>query len=215
MIFGEDKREKAVKELVREYCELLEETVGQFAQMLESYIDWDSEFKAQSKRVHKMESRADEIQMEIGKAFYEGAFLPAYREDYVALLETLDRVANKAEAVGDTLSCVRPDIPEEIRQEFVRIAKLTVEAFEPVPDAVMSVLKGECDVEGLAVHVGKKEQEVDGIQFETMHTLFRELEIDRADAMLVKMLLDQACSVSDRIENVSDRLTLIAIKRRI
>ncbi len=215
MIFGEDKKEKAVKELIREYCDLIKDTVGQFARMLDAYIDWDSEFKERSKKVHKLESRADEIQREIAKALCEGAFLPAYREDYVALLETLDRVANKAEAVGDTLSCVRPDIPEEIRKEFVRIAELTVEAYEPVPDAVMAVLGGEGDVEELDAFVGKREAEVDAIQFETMHKLFRELEIDRADAMLVKMLLDQACSVSDRIENVADRLTLIAIKRRM
>jgi len=215
MIFGEDKREKEVKALVEEYCDLIGETVAEFAQMLEAYIGWDSQFKDQSKKVHKMESRADQIQREIEKALYEGAFLPAYREDYVALLETLDRVANKAEAVGDTLSCVRPDIPEPIRQEFVSIAGLTVEAFEPVPAAVMGVLRGETDVEELDAFVGQKEAEVDRIQFETMHKLFRELEVDRADAMLVKMLLDQACSVSDRIENVADRLTLIAIKRRM
>jgi len=215
MIFGQKKQNEAVKTRIREYCELIRKTVAEFKRMIEEYIDWDKHFKELSRKVHSMEHEADVIRREIERAMYEGAFLPAYRGDYINLLETLDRVANKAEEAGDTLYLMRPDIPEEIRADLVRIAELTVQAFERVPDAVMRVLGGDTEIQEVDSFVEEMEQEIDKIQFNITRMLFKKLDIEKVDALMVKLLIDQICSVSDRIENVMDKLSIIAIKRRL
>jgi predicted phosphate transport protein (TIGR00153 family) len=215
MVFGQSKKNQEVQASILEYCELIGRTVNEFGRMIREYIDWDKHFKKQSKKVHTMEHEADEMRRSIEKAMFAGAFLPAYRADYVVLLEVLDRVANKAEEAGDTLYLVRPDIPEEIRPEFVRIAELTIQAYEQIPKTVASIMQGENDIEDVDRLVEGKEQEVDKIQFNITRKLFKELELGKPDAMVIKLLIDQICSVSDRIENVMDRLSLIAITRQL
>ena len=215
MIFGQKKQDQAVEKRIEEYCEVVRETVAGFKRMIIEYIEWDKHFKQVTKKVHDMEHKADVIRREIERAMFKGAFLPAYRGDYIELLETLDRVANKAEEAGDTLYLVRPDIPEELRPDFVRIAELTYEAFEPVPASVMRVLGGDTDVQAVDRFVEEKEQEVDRIQFRLTRQIFKEMDLPKADALLLWMFIDQICNVSDRIENVTDRLSVIAIKHQL
>ncbi len=214
MIFGR-KQEKEVERQIAEYCQLIAQTVAEYREMIAEYIDWDSHFKKRSKQVHRLETQCDALRRGITKAMYEGAFLPAYREDYIVLLERLDLVANKAEDAGDTLFLMEPDIPGEVRQTVNRIADLTVEAFAPIPDAVQQLLNGRTDFQELEALVGAKEQEVDKLQFDIIRKAFQEFGLDKAEALCLKLLTDRICEVSDKIENVMDQMAIIAIKRRL
>ena len=213
MIFSRKRQDEAVSRQIVEYCQLIQTTVTEFRQMIDNYIDWDKQFKERSKLVHVMEHEADVLRRTIERAMFEGAFLPAYRMDYIALLERLDRVANKAEDAADMLYLVRPDIPEPIRSDFVRIADMTLEAFLPIPEAVGALLAGRSDVRAVESHVEGLESEIDKIQFQLIRKLFKDPGIEKVDAMCLKMLIDSICDVSDKIENVSDQMAIIAIKR--
>ena len=215
MIFKQNENDSAVQKRICDYCSLIGDTIDEFNQMIKDYIDWNKRFKEQSRKVHKMEHQCDVVRREIERAVFDGAFLPAYREDYIGLLETLDRVANKAEEAGDTLYLLRPDIPEPIRADFITIGELTAQAWEPVPASVKRVMEGDTDVSEVDIFVESKEQEVDKLQFEMTRRLFKEFKIEKVDALMNKTLIDQICSVSDRVENVMDRLTIFAIKRRL
>ncbi len=194
---------------------MIKGTVDEFRRMIHEYIDWDKHFKEQSRKVHDMEHTADIIRRRIERAMFEGAFLPAYREDYIDLLEKLDRVANKAEDAADTLYLMRPDIPDEIRPAFKTIADLTVEAFQPIPDGIRNLLDGETDISELEEAVESREQQIDKLQFDTIRVLFKGLNMAKVDALLLKVMIDQLCDVSDKIENVTDCMAIIAIKRKL
>jgi len=215
MIFGQGKRDRAVAAEIGEFCNLISKTVESFRKMITEYIDWDSKFKEHSRQVHEMEHECDLKRRKIERAMFEGAFLPAYREEYITLLEKLDRVANKAEEAADTIYLMRPDIPEPVRQDFVTIANITVDCFAPIPEGVRNLLDGNTDIRELEEFVEVKEQEVDKIQFHVTRRLFKDLGIDKADALCLKMLIDDICSVSDRIENVTDQMAIVAIKRQL
>ncbi len=215
MVFGKSQRDREVGRQIVDFSRLIGRTVDEYKRMIDEYLDWDRHFKEQSKKVHKMESEADRLRREIERAMFEGAFLPAYRADYIGLLEALDKVANKAEEIGDNLFLMRPDIPEEIRSDFAEIARLTQLAYQPIPDAIERALDGETDFVELDAFVEGKEGEVDAIQFHVTRKVFKELEVDLAQSMLLKFTIDALCSVSDRIENVVDALTLVALARRL
>ncbi len=215
MIFGRSQKDTAVEKRILEYCDLIGDTLVECKRMVVEYIDWDKHFKEQTRKVHDMESEADATRRSIERSMYDGAFLPAYREDYITLLELLDRVANKAEGTGDMMYLMRPDIPEPVRQKFVKIADLTIEAFKPIKPALVKVLDGDTDLQEEDREVERREAEVDKIQFNTTRFLYKEAQIEKVDALMVKMFLDKLCSISDRIENVIDRLVLLAIKRRL
>jgi uncharacterized protein Yka (UPF0111/DUF47 family) len=39
--------------------------------------------------------------------------------------------------------------------------------------------------------------------------------MEKVDALLLKVMIDQLCDVSDKIENVTDIMAIIAIKRKL
>ena len=215
MFFGRKRKDDEVEQRILAYCDLIEDTLVECKRMVVEYMDWDKHFKEQTLKVHNMESEADKAKRSIERAMYDGAFLPAYREDYITLMELLDRVENKAEGSGDMLYLMRPDIPEGVRQDFVTIADLTVKAFGPIKPAIRKVIHGETDLQAEDREVDSFEQQVDTLQFAITRFTYKEAEIEKIDALMVKMFLDKLCNISDRIENVMDRLVLLAIKRRL
>ncbi len=63
--------------------------------------------------------------------------------------------------------------------------------------------------------IGRLEQQIDKIQFYAVRRVYRELDLEKIDKLVLKMVIDLVCGVSDRIENVGDRLSIIAIKRKM
>ena len=214
MIFG-DSKTKQVHALIIQYCEVVGRSVAEYRHLIDDYLSWDKHFKEVSKTVRKAESEADDLLKEIERTMLKGALLPAYREDYIGLLETLDTVANKAEDVAQTIRLIRPDIPEEIRPVFAQVAALTCEQWQPVPGMVESLIEGGQGLSDQADFLDEKEGEIDKLQRSTTRVIFRDLELPLANQMLLKQLLDQVCHVSDRIEDVGDRISLIAIKHAL
>ncbi len=214
MIFGDSKTKK-VHAQIRDYCELIGHAVEEYKHLIDDYLEWDKHFKQVSKEVRKTESKADDLLKQIERTMLKGALLPAYREDYIGLLHTLDKVANKCEDVAQTVRLIRPDIPEQIRPVFSKVTTITCEQWKPVPDMVKGLLEGREGLPDEADFLDAKEGEIDKIQRSTTRVIFRDLELDLAHQMLLKQLLDQVCHVSDAIENVGDRISMIAIKHSL
>ncbi len=214
MIFGDSKTKK-VHGLMLEYVEVIGHAVAEYRHLIDDYLEWNKEFKKVSKEVRKTESQADDLLRQIERIMLAGALLPAYREDYIGLLESLDKVANKAEDVANTLRLVRPDIPEPIRPVFGQIAALTCEQWADVPDLVKGLIDGRRGLAEAADVLDEKEGQIDKIQRSTTRTIFRDLEVELAQKLLLRQVLDQVCHVSDHIENVGDRIALIAIKHSL
>ncbi len=214
MIFGDNKT-KQVHALIIQYCDVVGRAVAEYKHLIDDYLSWDKHFKEVSKTVRKTESEADDLLKEIERTMLRGALLPAYREDYIGLLETLDKVANKAEDVAQTIRLIRPDIPEEIRPILGQVAALTCEQWQPVPGMVKSLIEGGQGLSDQADFLDDKEGEIDKLQRSTTRVIFRDLELPLANQMLLKQLLDQVCHVSDKIEDVGDRISLIAIKHAL
>lgn len=214
MIFG-DSKTKQVHALILEYCEVVGRAVESYKHLIDDYLAWDKHFKQVAKEIRKTESEADDLLKKIECTMLQGAMLPAYREDYIGLLELLDKVANDAEDVSQTIRLIRPDIPEEIRAVYAQVCEITLEQWQPVPGMVKTLLEGGSGLVDTADFLDAKEGEIDKIQRGATRVIFRDLELRLAHQMLLKQLLDQVCHVSDRIENVGDRISLIAVKHAL
>jgi predicted phosphate transport protein (TIGR00153 family) len=214
MIF-ENKKQRRVLELIEEHCNLVGRTVVGFERMVREYLEEDQRFRRESERIDKLESKADQIRFRVGRLMFEGAFLPAYRQDYIDLLENLDRVANKAEDAGDTLSLTRPAIPGEIAEDLREIGTLTLAAYEPVPDMVRSLLDDRLEIHEQVKTIARLETKIDRIQFQVLRRVYRELTLSRIEMLEIRIVVDELGRVSDSIENVADRLAIMGIKRRL
>ena len=214
MLFRDKRQENVVAEIER-FCGMIGEAVSEHGKMVRDYLEGNEQFREESKHVHELESGADLIRFEVEREMHRGAFLPAYRQDYIDLLETLDRVANKAEDSADVIVLARPEIPEEIKDDLREICDLTSKCYQPIPEMVRSTLRDEHEVQEQVEEIGRLEQRIDSIQFYAVHRVYRELDLEKIDKLVLKMVIDLICGVSDRIENVGDRLSIIAIKRKM
>ncbi len=210
-----DKRQDKVIEAIDGYCAVVGRAVQNYVDMVDSYLDGADEFKQASRLVHELESKADEIRFAIEREMYKGAFLPAYREDYIGLLETLDRVANKAEDAADLMFLTRPEVPLDVAEALIEIVSITEQAYEPVTEMVRKTLRDEFDVQDDVEFIGKLEQEIDRLQFNAVRCTYKNPHLEKIDKLILKMSIDAIAEVSDKLENVGDKLSLIALKRKL
>ena len=213
-MFGRKKQSK-VEGLIHRYCELVGETVSELTTTLNAYLDGEPDAMEGFKLVEELETEADTIRLEVEHKMLKGAFLPSHRQDYVDLLETLDRVANKAEDAADMFLLVRPEVPTVVDEALREMASLTEQAWQPVPELVSRVMAEEYDIRETVKQIGAVESQVDAVQYSAIRSVFRDGELKRVDQLIMMLLLQRVGAVSDRIENVGDRLSLIALKWKL
>ncbi len=210
------KRNLEVNTLIRKHVELVMSAVHELSQVLSHYLKDEQAYKEGSHRVHNLESEADRLRFDIEHLLFAGAYLPNQRQDWIDILESLDRVANKAEDASDAIVLMRPPISEPVGENLLEVMNLTVEAFSHVPDLIEKFLLGEFqNVRDAAREMGRVESKVDQLQFDTTRMIYKGKDLDTALKLTLMLFLERLTAVSDQIENLGDCLSLIAIKRRL
>jgi|GEM_PF-1574282 len=213
-MFGKKKHQQILA-LFEEHTVLVRHAVNKYEQLLVDYVSGDRTFKKDALKIHELESKADKVRFNVEYEMYKGAFLPTQREDYILVLETLDRVANKAEECGDFITLVQPPLPEMVADDIRTIARETVEQFQRLEPLLNRVLGGDYDIRHEVKEIGRAESRVDKLQFDAVHRIYESEDISKLDKLLCLMTFNAIGAVSDRIENVGDKLSLIAIKRKL
>ena len=108
--FGNKERE--VERLIAEHIEYVKRSVTVLVELFEAYFQGNKDYRRISKEIHHLEHEADVVRRKIEMKMHEGAFLAMFREDFITLSEAVDKIANKAEAVGDSLVLEHPDFPD-------------------------------------------------------------------------------------------------------
>ncbi len=208
------KKENEVQALIDRHFSLVEGTLGELEKMVDEYLRGDKDFKQVCGNIDSLEHEADQVRRDVECKLYEGAFLPIYREDYIMLVEQLDRVANQAEAVSQFIVLTRPKIPEGIHADLRAIARISLEALRCIVGCVVSVRKKPAEAFELSKEVQRKEKEVDDIVWQMTKKVFKS-DMEKAEKIHVKMLIDRIAAISNRIEDTADRLATMAVKRNV
>jgi len=211
MIF--EKKEAAANKLLMQHFEIIGKVLEEFEKMIKYYMKNEKLFKEQAYRIHTQEHEADLLRRDIRVKLTEGAFLPVYREDYLRLADHVDKIANRAEDVGDYLVLTRPRIPDFLREDLARMVERTRQAYEPLINA-MTTLDDDLDRIGrIREEVAEGEQSVDRMLWDMTKHLFKS-DLDLAQKLHVKGLLDRVAELSNRIEDVADHFEIMLIKRK-
>ena len=206
------KREKEVEELITKHFSTVRKTLAEFSKMMELYLNKDDDFKNGCYEVHQLEHEADIIRRNAQVKMHQGAFLPIYREDYIFLLELVDGVANKAESTSDFVILTRPEIPTFLEEGVRALVSASVETFRPL-ERMHELFQEDIDkVIEVARSVEEREQMTDKLQWDLTKALFKS-DLDLSHKMHVKHLIDYIATIADRIEDVSDRLEVMVVKR--
>jgi uncharacterized protein len=209
MLFG--KKERQTETLIQDHITVVGEVVASTQQMIDAYCNDKKKFKKLADRVTEGESAADQVRRNIEMTLYEGAFMPLQRGDYARLVEAVDKVANQCEAVAEFLVLTRPELDDNTRGSLREIMDATVRCYSNIPSMFEKFHKGRVVME-LAHQVEEEERAVDLLFEETVRELFKS-DMDLARKLHVKLLLDRTAAITNRVEDASDRFSVMVQSR--
>ena len=209
MLFG--KKERQTEALIMEHIQAVGDVVESTQRMIDAYCNDKKKFKKFADQVVEGESTADQVRRNIEMTLYEGAFMPLQRGDYTRLVEAVDKVANQCEATAEFLVMTRPELDDHTGDSLREIMEATVLCYSYVPSMFDKFDKGRQVME-LAHKVEEQERTVDLLFEETVRALFKS-DLDLARKLHIKLLLDRTAAITNRVEDASDRFSVIVQSR--
>lgn len=207
------KKEDRVRDGVIDHLAVVGEAVDALDETTRAYLDDDPDLEELAQRVDDLESEADTIRRDTERVLFEGAFLPSHREDYFLILERLDEVADKAEDAAKAVVLTRPTIPAELEDDVRGVLDRTVEMSDRLNSTVEALFEDTGRIESLVGELKTFEEEIDRAEFEIVEALF-ESDLETAEKILVKDLVEMLARVSDMIEDVGDHIAIFLVKRQ-
>jgi len=209
------KKEKEVIELVLRHLDTVETCLKTGMETVAQYLGQNTaDAKRLARDVRGLETEADMIRHQIRDKLYSGAYLPHLREDVYKLVRSIDSVANAGEACCNFFLNQRPKIPEEMKSDFLGVARESLGIIDPLKLAVVCYFKGKCKIDilrGYSKDVGFQESQVDKEEWDLTKKIFT-APLDFSHKLHLKLCLDSIVEVSDRAENAADQLELVALK---
>ena len=209
------KKQKQIEEAVEGYLAETEECFESFCQAFDIYCAEGLSGNLQQKieETHSHESLADDKRRQIENSMYERALIPESRGDILGMLESVDLVPNKCESVLYQIWFQNMNIPVEYHEQLKALVKVNRESYHVLAQAVRYVFAEAQKVIEAVDEVDKKESESDRMERALIKTIF-DAAGDKAEKILLKELVLEIGSISDRAENAADRLRIVAIKRQ-
>jgi predicted phosphate transport protein (TIGR00153 family) len=210
------KKQKAIETLVLEHLQCVEEAHAHFQTAFRAYLEEKDVEKAGqfALATHQAEGRADDIRRQVEAKLLAGALLAHSRRDILEIIEGADRLANSGEAILDYLLLQQVRIPEELKPMLRAILDKTEEIIEEVNNALHLLFHDMHEVLTHTQAIEAKEGEVDQLERKVIKQLFK-MEIDLAEKIQIRGLIDVLVELSDRAEDLSDRIDIVVSERRL
>ncbi|RKX46387.1 MAG: TIGR00153 family protein [Thermotogae bacterium] len=211
-IFG--KKEEKIIELIKNHLDLVEKTIESLRDYLEMYFSDGEKATVIYEKIQTLESDADRIRRKVETDMYSGAFLPNFRGDLLGLIESVDKIANKAEFVADLIELQHPVIPDELKDGVLRQIDLSLETFRMLKRSIEFLFEDLQKAGEYVILTEKREHEEDEVERGNIKKLF-ELDIERCAKLELKEIIRSIGDIADRAEDSSDRVEIIILKRRV
>jgi len=211
-IFG--KKEERIIELIKNHLDLVERTIESLRDYLNMYFSDGEKATVIYERIQTLESDADRVRRKVETDMYSGAFLPNFRGDLLGLIESVDKIANKAEFVADLIELQHPVIPDELKDGILRQIDLSLETFRMLKRSIEYLFEDLQKAGEYVILTEKREHEEDEVERGNIKKLF-ELDIERCAKLEIKEIIRSIGDIADRAEDSSDRVEIIILKRRV
>ncbi|MDY6915552.1 MAG: DUF47 family protein [Candidatus Cloacimonadota bacterium] len=188
-----------------------------FWEGIKSYIEGKQDyFEKKFEEITDIESEADSKRREIKQKLYTYMLIPESRGDVLGLLETIDDVVDTCEKVLEQFSIETPNIPDFLRQDFLKLTELSAKSVEELVKGTQVFFR-QVDMVGNYVNkVHFYEHEADDVEEQLKRKVFESSEIDKfSHKVHMRYFAEKIAAVSDVAEDVCERLSVYAIKRRI
>ncbi len=210
------KEEKKVQQKMVDYVRMVDSCIESFKISIMHFFEngHGQAFEESVVKTHECESRSDDLRREIELTLYGKSLLPESRGDILGLLETADRIPNQAESVLSTIDDQKIDVPARFIPAFIRLVMVNLQAYTLVRRALFLLFTKPKETLELSRQVDRAESESDREQRKLIRDIFSS-ELDTGSKILLRDLVSKIGAISDRCENLADRVAVATIKRRI
>ena len=210
------KKSKQIEQLVLRHLQQVEASLTAYRGALLAYVkDGDvKKSKALALETHAAEGKADDIRREVESEMLAGALLAPSRRDILELIEQVDRLANSGESTLDALLLERIVIPESVIPFVEKISGIDAQIVEEIHRAIHALFHETSKAHDHTRAIEKLEGEVDRIEREALKTIFT-MEIELAHKLQLRDFIELVVELSDRAEDLSDRIDVMVAERRL
>ncbi|MCD4778448.1 MAG: TIGR00153 family protein [Desulfobacterales bacterium] len=204
-ILSLSKKEQEVTDNMREHIKLLCSACDLFRTTLENND------RNLMRNLIDLERESDSIRREIISKIYDGAFLPYLRPDLCRFVEIVDHVFDVLEDTAHYY--LDGKIPEQIKNECIRVAYLNSKICEMLLITFEAMLKGD-DLREKTLAIRIYEKKIDDIKFSLIKDI-RKIPINNFwEGKILSDFISSLTSISDIIEDASDYLQIINVSMK-
>lgn len=209
------RKQRGIENDISDYLKEAEICLTTFRSAIKMYLSEGSSeaFKEAVEETHIHESKADDKRREIERTLYDQALIPELRGDVLGMLESIDTVPNQCETVLYKFLLEGVSVPEEYHRQIEELVDINVDAGRILCEAVRDLFRNPTGILDAGSAVDAKESKSDRIERDIIRAVFAS-QIEKVDKILLRDVVFQIGSISDRAENAADRLTIVAIKHR-
>jgi hypothetical protein len=207
----------ALEAQVENYLNRISDTALIFLEGIKAYLnDKPERFDEYYREIRKVESQADDLRRDIKQQLYTYMLIPESRGDVLGLLETLDDVVDMAEKVLEQFSIEKPEIHRELVEFFMELTELSSKCVEQLVKAARAFFKEIKMVNEYVNKVHFYEHEVDKVEETLKRKAFQAGIIYKfSHKVNMRYFSEKIAKVSDIAEEVAERLSVYAIKRKL
>ncbi len=209
-------------EPLEEHVKLVRQCSDLFREMVVAYLNKDFETSDRlALRISELEHEADKIKNHIREHLPRSIFMPVDRGDFLNYLREQDQVADRLEEVALTMSLRRTEIPEELRDDFLDLAKKVCDVVDLVPLAVRSMIellestfrKKDSKVNLYINLLNEKEQLTDDLDLKIRKHIFDiEDRLTHGELFHLMRVVKLLARVADHAENCGDRMRVMVAR---
>lgn len=145
-----------------------------------------------------------------------GQYLPATRQDIIALASSCDRIANKCEHASRTIVIRKVRIPKEFANDLIEVISLTKQEFALLAQSItmtFTQLNAFIKDHHLLDEIRLLESRVDVIE-EKLYEAIYAMDMEPALQDRLAKMIELICDPSDIIENIADQIQIMLITRK-
>jgi predicted phosphate transport protein (TIGR00153 family) len=209
------RAESEVMALIDEHLKKVEECLQNMLSAIEDYLQGRIESaESCTSRTHDAESEADDIRRKIVDLLHRGAFLPVFRQDVMELVGMVDRIAGHAQACCNFIMIQRPEVPDTLGGDFLRIARDSAAILPPLQEGVAKLSEDFSTTRAKVAQIHHIESAVDNLEWQLSCRIFS-TDLPLAHKMHLKQLVDMIEDISDMAEDAAEVLETLIIKRQV
>ena len=209
------KSSRVLEAQIDEFLDTVAEGSLVFLAGVKSYLEGNTaEFESAIVKIDKLESKADKLSKDVEAQLYRHWLIPEHRGDVLGLLENMDNIIDTTKASLNQFSVERPDIPTQYNADFMKLTEASSAAAEAVVICARAFFRNADAVKDNLYKVHHFESEADTISDTLKRAIFAS-DLELAHKVQLRYFAQNVEKISDKAEEVADRLAIYTIKRNI